>query len=228
VAQSLLVLVAALYLASDPALYRRGAAKLFPKQLQDRILDTMSAVASALRLWFLGQLISMLLVGALSAAAFAWIGLPMPIGLGAIAGITNFIPIVGPFLGSVPAVLFAFTLDVTVVGWTIAAIVVIQQIDGYVATPLIQRQIVALPPALLLFALVALGVLFGGPGIVLAAPLTVATMVVVQKLWVREVIGERVKVAGEGAAAPGDKPEVSEPAGAPPDADRRIGRTGDH
>jgi len=134
---------------------------------------------------------------ALSAAAFRLIGLPIPFALGAIAGVTNFVPIAGPFLGSVPAVLFAFTKDLSTVAWTIGLIFVIQQIDGNVASPLIQRQVVRLPPAVLLFALVASGIVFGWLGIILAAPLTVAAMVIIQKLWVREIIGEDVEVTGE-------------------------------
>jgi predicted PurR-regulated permease PerM len=195
--QLLLVCVAAIYLAADPYLYRNGLVKLFPGRVQDLVVDAVTVVASALRLWFMGQLLSMLIVGSLSALAYSLIGLPIPLGLGAIAGITNFIPLVGPFIGAVPAVLFAFTIDIATVAWTVGAILLIQQIESYVATPLIQRQIVALPPALLLFALVACGLVFGWLGVVLAAPITVTAMVLVQRLWVREVIGEKVKIAGE-------------------------------
>jgi predicted PurR-regulated permease PerM len=196
-AQAVLVVAGAVYLAAEPRLYRDGLAKLFPHRMRGELLETMTLIASALRLWFVGQLFSMVLVGVLAAAAFALIGLPIPLALGAIAGVTNFIPLAGPIIGAVPAVLFAFTLDLSAVAWTVGAIVVIQQVDGNIASPLIQKQAVALPPALLLFALVGLGIVFGWLGILLAAPLTVIGMVVVQKLWVREVIGEKVSVAGE-------------------------------
>jgi predicted PurR-regulated permease PerM len=197
VGELLLVLVTAVYLAANPILYRDGVATLFPQGTQRKVIETSTVLAAALRLWFMGQLISMAFVGTLSAIAFSLIGLPIPLGLGAIAGVTNFIPLVGPILGSIPAVLFAFTLDLSTVVWTIAAILVIQQVEGYVVTPLVQREVVFMPPALLLFAIVIFGILFGWLGIILAAPITVATMVVVQKVWVRGVIGEEVKVAGE-------------------------------
>jgi predicted PurR-regulated permease PerM len=197
VGELLLVLVTAVYLAANPILYRDGVATLFPQGTQRKVIETSTVLAAALRLWFMGQLISMAFVGTLSAIAFSLIGLPIPLGLGAIAGVTNFIPLVGPILGSIPAVLFAFTLDLSTVVWTIAAILVIQQVEGYVVTPLVQREVVFMPPALLLFAIVIFGILFGWLGIILAAPITVATMVVVQKVWVRGVIGEEVNVAGE-------------------------------
>lgn len=200
VGELLLVLVTAVYLAANPGVYRDGAARLFPQEVQSKVTETASVLAAALRLWFLGQLVSMVFVGTLAATAFWIIGLPIPLGLGAIAGLTNFIPLVGPILGTIPAVLFAFTIDISTVAWTAAAVLVIQQIEGYVVTPLVQRQVVSMPPAVLLFAIVILGLLFGWLGIILAAPITVAAMVIVQKIWVRDVIGEKVKVPGEASA----------------------------
>ncbi|WP_422003215.1 AI-2E family transporter [Reyranella sp.] len=203
VSAAILVVAGALYLAADPGVYRRGLSKLFPRPMRPEILRLMDTLGTTFRLWFLGQLVSMVLVGVLSAGAYWLIGLPIPFALGALAGITNFVPIAGPFLGGAPAVLFAFTQDLSAVAWTVGAIFVIQQVDGNVVSPLIQRQVIRLPPAVLLFALVAMGILFGWLGIILAAPLTVAAMVTVQKLWVREVIGDEVEVAGEDAKADG-------------------------
>lgn len=73
-ADILLVIVAAVYLAVDPQVYRTGLVKLFPTAQHHYICDTMNVTAAALRLWFLGQLVSMLLVGVLSGVAFWLIG----------------------------------------------------------------------------------------------------------------------------------------------------------
>jgi predicted PurR-regulated permease PerM len=197
VADVALVVITAVYFAADPQLYRDGAVKLLPPSQQDRVRDAMSMTASALRLWFLGQLVSMVLVGMLSALAFSFIGVPSAVGLGVIAGVTNFIPIVGPFLGAVPAVLFAFTAGVEPVLWTVAAILLIQQIEGYVIMPLVQRRAVDVPPAVVLFAIAAFGALFGWLGVIFAMPLAVTTMVLVQKLWVRDTLGEAARIPGE-------------------------------
>jgi predicted PurR-regulated permease PerM len=196
-ADLVLMIVTAIYLAADPNLYRRGLVKLFPPSQHERVTDALSATAAALRLWFLGQLVSMVLVGILCAIAFSLIGVPMPIGLGVIAGITNFVPLVGPIVGAIPAILFAFTEGTATVLWTIAAILVIQQVEGYVIMPLVQRRAVDVPPAVVLFAIAIFAILFGGLGIVLAVPLAVAVMVMVQILWIRETLGERTTVAGE-------------------------------
>jgi predicted PurR-regulated permease PerM len=78
---------------------------------------------------------------------------------------------------------------------------VIQQLEGNVITPFIQQRAVSLPPALVLFAIVAFGLVFGLPGVFLAVPLTVAISVLVKKLWVRQTLGEQTTVPGETDAA---------------------------
>jgi predicted PurR-regulated permease PerM len=193
----LLVTVVAVYLAADPSVYRRGTIKLFPSEQHDRIAEALDISASALRLWFLGQLASMTLVGLLCGLAFWAIGLPSPVGLGAIAGATNFIPLIGPIVGAVPAVLLALTQDLRVVLWTVGVVLAIQQIEGNFITPMIQKRAVELPPALILLGLSAFGALGGMLGVILAAPLTVVIMVLVQKLWIRETLGEETTIPGE-------------------------------
>lgn len=197
----ILVLIAAIYLAADPKCYRRGVAKLFPPDQHERIFDAMDSTGGALRLWFLAQLLTMFIVAMLSLAAYWWIGLPSPLALALIAGVTNFIPYLGPFLGAIPAVIFAFTMDTDTIIWTLVAIVVIQQIEGNLLTPLIQDRVVLMPAVLVLFSIVVFGLLFGVLGVVLAVPLAVALAVLIKKLWMREVLGESTVVPGESRSA---------------------------
>ena len=199
-ADLVLVIVAGVYIAADPGVYRTGLVKLFPIGQHERIESAIAAMGAALRRWLAGQLVAMLLVGILSGLAYWWIGLPAPLGLGAIAGLTNFIPLLGPIIGAVPAVLLAFTQDGATVLWTILAALAIQQIEGNVITPNVEKRAVAIPPALVLFSILAFGYLFGILGAILAAPLTVVVFVLVKKLYVRETLGEETSVPGEKAA----------------------------
>lgn len=196
-ADLVLVVVSSVYLAADPRLYRRGTVKLLPPSQHDRIFDAMDVTGNALVLWFAGQLVTMTLVGAVSGLAYWWIGLPSPLALGIIAGVTNFVPFLGPLLGAIPALIFAFASDLQTVLWTLGAIFIIQQFEGNVVTPLVQRRAVSMPPALALFSIVVFGFLFGWPGVFLAVPLTVALFVLVKKLWVRQTLGEETDVPGE-------------------------------
>jgi len=192
-----LVFVAAVYLAADPRPYREGVAKLFPGNQQKRVLETMNLAAVALRQWFSGQLVSMLAVGVASGIGFWLIGLPSPIGLGIIAGASNFVPLIGPLLGAIPALLFAFLQEPTTVLWVAMAVLAIQQVEGNFLMPLVQRNAVDLPPAVALLSILVFGALFGPLGVIFATPLAVLTRVLVQKLWIHETLGVETKGPGQ-------------------------------
>ena len=99
-----------------------------------------------------------------------------------------------------PALLVALSDGGSAVAWTALLFVAVQQLESNVIEPLVQRRMVEIPPALLLFAVVAVGLLFGAPGVIMAAPLTVVAYVVVKKLYVRQVLGQETPVPGEDAS----------------------------
>jgi predicted PurR-regulated permease PerM len=206
----LLVVIAGVYIAASPRLYSQGVIKLFPIRHHQRVESSLAASGEALKLWLMSQLIAMTCVGALSTLAFWLIGLPSPFALGLIAGLADFIPFLGPILGALPAVMFAFTISGQTALWTVLAVLAIQQIEGNVIFPLVARSVVTIPPALALFAILAGSVLFGTLGLVFGFPLAVVAYVLVKKLYVRETLGEETSVPGEKEAqekARGDSPQ---------------------
>lgn len=176
----ILALISGIYLAAAPDGYVDGLVELFPGHLRPQIRAGIEAGGLALRKWLLGQMIAMLIVGLLVGIGLWALGIPSPLALGLIAGMLEFVPTAGPIASAIPAILIAFSL-----GWERALLacglfLVIQQIEGNVISPQIQRRTVDLPPALTLFSLLAFALLFGMLGIILAAPLTVILFV-----WVR-------------------------------------------
>ncbi|HEU4660487.1 MAG TPA: AI-2E family transporter [Pseudolabrys sp.] len=190
-------IIAGAYIAAQPKLYRDGLLLLFPRRMRPNMRETIEDVANALRLWALAQLIQMVLIGILSTIAVWLIGLPSPLALGVIAGITEFIPYLGPILAAIPAVLVAATKDMHAVIWTILAYVVIHQTEGNLIVPLIQQHMVYIPPALILLGIVAIGFMFGPVAIIFAAPILVVVFVLVKKLYVRDSLGEPTPIPGE-------------------------------
>lgn len=114
----------------------------------------------------------------LVALGLSVIGVPSPLALGAIAGVLEFVPIAGPVLGAIPALLLASTQGWHTMGRTLLVFVVVQQLESNVIMPLM----VALPPAVGLFAVVVMGVLFGPLGLLLGYPLAVVADVAIRKL----------------------------------------------
>jgi predicted PurR-regulated permease PerM len=196
---AIFTVAAGIYLAAQPALYRNGAAQLFPPRQRPLVDETIIDIGRALRLWLLGQAIQMALIAALTTVAVWIIGLPSPLALGAIAGLAEFIPYLGPILASIPAVLVAITSGFFPALWTIVAYLIIHQIEGNLIVPMVQRRLVFVPPAVLLLSIVAVTEIYGTIGIIFAAPITVIIFVAVKKLYVRDSLGEPTELPGEKA-----------------------------
>ena len=185
------ILAVGLYLAANPALYRRGVVRLVPVSRRPRADEVLGAVGGALESWLTGTVIAMTIVGIVTWIGLSLLGVPMALALGFIAGLLEFVPIVGPFAASVPAILIAF-LQSPEQGLYVALFFLgVQQLEGNVITPLVMKEVVSLPPVLTLAATIVAGVLFGLPGVLIATPLTVALMVLVRKLYIEDVLGDR-------------------------------------
>lgn len=196
-ADTVLVIFAGIYFALQPKLYRDGALQLLPIGWQRRAGESLDATANALRLWLLGQLFAMVGVGVLTWAGLWLLGIPSSAGLGVFAGLAEFVPYVGPIVSSIPGLLIAMNLGWPAVFWTFCVYLLVHQIEGNAIIPLVERQTVALPPAITLFSVIAFTLLFGPLGLLMATPLTVAVFVAIKKLWVREALHERTEIPGE-------------------------------
>lgn len=189
-ASFVLVIVAGIFIAAEPRTYRNGLVLLFPQAWHAKVREAMTKTGDGLILWLRAQVIAMLVVGVLTGVGAWAIGLPSPLALGLIAGLTEFIPIIGPLIAILPAIVIAFADSNQLLIMTIILYVFIQQFEGNLLTPLLQRRIVDLPPVIFLFSLVGLGIVFGIGGIIIAAPLTVVVYTLVRELYVRDLLKE--------------------------------------
>lgn len=188
----LFLIVLAFFLAADPGLYRRGVLRLIPPGGRDPVADAFAAISHAVRWWFLGQLVSMAFLGTTVGLGLFLLGVDLWFALAVLTALVTFVPYIGPLIATVPIVAVSFTESTQTGLIVLAGYIVIENIEGNVVTPMIQQRAVNLPPALLIGLQVLLGVVFGAIGLILAAPLTVMTMVAVQKLWVEHMLGEKV------------------------------------
>ncbi|MGG5889864.1 AI-2E family transporter [Falsiroseomonas sp. HC035] len=189
--------VGGFFLAMDPAMYRKGVVMLVPVEQQGRVEDALLATGNALRMWLGAQMVSMCIVGTLAGLGTWLIGLPSPLALGLFAGLVGFVPLLGAVAGAVPPLLLALAAGGDALLWTAVLFLAIQQLESNMILPLVEKHMVSMPPALMLFAVVAVGLLFGLPGVILAAPITVVAYVLVKQLYVRETLGQQTEVPGE-------------------------------
>lgn len=178
-----LVVLIALYLSFSPRSYYNSSIALAPARHREGMRTALRDSGKALRGWLVGQLVAMVSVGVLTGVGLWLVGVPNALILGVVAGLLEFVPILGPFVAAVPGVLLAFAVGPTTALYAALVYLVVQQLEGGLITPLAQRWAVELPPALALLSVVVFGVLFGLPGVLFATPLTVVLMVLTQRFY---------------------------------------------
>lgn len=178
----------AIFLAVDPGLYRAGALRLVPVRHREAVHEALDQCGAALRGWLKGQGVSMLVVGIATGTGLWLLGVPLAFLLGALAGVLEFVPLVGPIVSGSVAVLIAFLQGPQTALYVALLAFGIQQLESNVLIPVLQKWAVELPPALALVAVVIAVTLFGYPGVLLSTPMIVVTMVLVRRLYVERVL----------------------------------------
>jgi predicted PurR-regulated permease PerM len=151
-----------------------------------RMLDRLG---TRLAQWLVGTLISMVAVGIGTAVVFVLLGVPYSILLGLLTGLLSIIPLIGPWIGGIIAVLVTLFFDPGLVVWVALAIIIIQELEGNLLRPLVMSGSAKLHPFVTLLSLLLFGSMFGILGAILSLPLTIAIGTFVEVLWVEETLG---------------------------------------
>lgn len=176
--------------AFDPTSHRESLVLLAKPSYRARARAVMNEMGNVMRLWFVGQLIRIILTTLCVWIALYLIGLPGPFVLRLQAGLSNFVPYLGPILAAIPIALVAMPLGGSALIWAVIIYTIIQSIEGYVIGPLIQRQAIEIPPAWTLVAIVLLGAMLGVMGIALAMPLVAVGRVAIIRFYVEDYLGD--------------------------------------
>jgi predicted PurR-regulated permease PerM len=198
VTTALLVFFAAAFLTTSSNTYFRGALLLFPSGMDEKVGEALKASSAALKKWLLGITFDMVLIALLLGIALWLLGVPGFVGLALIAGLAQFVPTVGPILAAIPGILLAFTVGPMTALWTAVAYLGISQLEANLIYPLIQQRTASIPPAMILLAILAFGILLGPLGVLLATPMLVVLSVFVTKLYIKDALGKEASVPGEG------------------------------
>jgi predicted PurR-regulated permease PerM len=196
----------ALYLLIDLPQLRRDFVNLVPQTHREEMLDVSAKLGRAVGGFFRGQLLVALIVGLLSSLGFWLIGLPFWLVIGAIAGLTNLIPLIGPFIGGGLGLLIGTITDGVGLGLKAALVaLVVQQLDNHIVSPNVMRRTVNLHPVTVMLGLLAGGTLAGIWGVLLAVPAIAVTKIVAGHLWATRVLGVEVSPHIEGRPEPAQK-----------------------
>ncbi len=144
---------------------------LAPKEQRAGASELIAAMSSKLNFYIAGQGVLCLTVAVMALVAYLLIGLPNALVLALVAGVMELIPLVGPLLGAIPAMVIALSIEPSKLVWVIVATLIIQQIENAVLVPRVMRKAVGVNPFVSLLAIFAFGSLFGFAGALMAVPL---------------------------------------------------------
>jgi predicted PurR-regulated permease PerM len=185
-----LVLIAffGLYLAVSPKTYADATVRLIPVERRERAREVLDETGETLRHWLLGTSAVMLMLGVITYVGLRLIGVPLALLLAVVSGAAAFVPIIGPMVAGGLMVLVALSESWHLALWAGGFYVLLQTLESYLLTPLIQERAIDLPPAVVIAAQVLMGLLFGVLGVVLATPLAAVASVVIERLYVEDLL----------------------------------------
>jgi predicted PurR-regulated permease PerM len=202
ISYAVVIVIATIYSVARPWPLIDGFVAFFPAGRRQEVREILREMYETVQRWFVGQLASMLLIGVLSTMALYLIGVPFALLLGIFSGLISFIPFVGPLISVIPPLLLALIGTPIDALWVVLAYAAIQTIESYLIQPLIMSRAVSLHPAVVMFALLIMGTLFGFVGILIAVPLVAALAVLLRELWI-----ERMDSLGTDPEPPAPKRE---------------------
>ncbi len=215
-----LVTIAALiffWLHERARLQRFGLAFL-PLERRMGVRMAWNDVEDRLGHWMRGQLTLMGLMGIATGTAYTLLGLPVALALAIAAALFEAVPIVGPFLGAIPAVLVAIAVRPDLVLPVIGIYLALQVVESNVVVPIVMRNTVGLSPFIVIVSILVGATLGGLFGAFISVPIAASAEIVLERLQAR-----RRPVGLEPAGSPSEEPaqDASDPGPAAPEA-RRV------
>jgi len=186
--------VMGIYLSLHPALYREWLIALFPPVHRDLVRDVLTDLADSLRAYIVGQLLTMTFLGAITALGLYLLNVPFWLPFGIFTGLVAIVPFFGTLLSTTLPALFVLTgtgyFGFSPLGHALLVVglgVVVHLIEGNIVSPLVMSRKVDLPPVLTIMAVLVIGQLLGGLGLIVALPTLAALMVIVRRILITRI-----------------------------------------
>lgn len=174
VASAIIIFVLSIYLSVRERGIEEFLRLVTPQRHEEYVIDLWGRAQGKMGRWLQGQLLLGLIVGLLTYVGLLFLGLPYRLTLSVLMGILELVPIVGPILGAIPAIIVAFFISPFLALATAALYTFIQQLENHLLVPLVTKKIVGLNPVIVILALLVGAKLGGITGMILAVPVTAA------------------------------------------------------
>jgi len=185
------LLLAYYWLVEGDMLIRRVVLRFHLEQ-REEIRALIAEIEVKIGSYFRGQLLLCLIIGVFSLVAFVLIGVPNALMLSLISGLTEAVPVLGPTIGAVPAILMTLSTAPEKSLWVILALVLIQGLENNFLVPRIMDKSVGVNPLITILSIAAFGLLFGIVGAILAIPLAAILQILITRLLFSKPTTEEV------------------------------------
>ncbi len=186
----LIVIFLSMYLLANPKMHQEGVIRLFPLWYRHRVREIFARLDLTLRGWLRATVISMAFVAVATGVGLALLGIQQAAALGVLAGVLSFVPNFGPIVALVPSIAVAIVQAPENVGWVIVVIYGVSFIQSQLVTPILVAGSIRLPPVLVLLGQIVAGAFLGFLGLMLAVPIAAILMVLVQEVYIKDVLGD--------------------------------------
>ena len=198
----LIIFFLSMYLLVEPERYASGIIKLTPIWYRDRMQAILGRIDTTLRAWLSVTGVSMVVVGVLTGLGLALLGIREWVALGVLAGVLSFIPNFGPVVALVPSVAVALVQAPQNVIWTAVIIYGVSFVQSQVVSPVLASERMNMPAILVLLGQIIFGFFFGFLGLMLAVPLSACVAVIVDEMYIKDILGDLAKTKSESVAPP--------------------------
>ncbi|MEP0815390.1 MAG: AI-2E family transporter [bacterium] len=176
----IIVPISAYYFLKDSRIFRQSALKLVGADVRPIVSEALDKINISLGGYVRGQILLCLVYGMLAALGLAILGVKYPLFLGAFVGLTGLIPIVGPIIGFIPAVVLGLSESPWLALKVVVLLAVIRVLDDYFIAPRIMGHSMKLHPLTVIIAMMIGAHVAGIVGMLLALPITAVLKVIVE------------------------------------------------
>lgn len=183
------VLVMGVYLTMRPGMYREGLIALTPPVHRELVRDILADLAETLRAWIVGQLFTMVALGALTWIGLSILGVPYALAFGVFTAAVAIVPFFGAIVSTLLPMLYVLSQGLWVTALLVLLVgVIIQQVESNIISPMVMERKVRLPPVLTLLSVLIMAHLMELIGLLVAVPVLATIMVIVRRIYVHRML----------------------------------------
>jgi len=189
IAMAFTMAIIVLFFLLDKEELKKGALLLFPAQYREKIEIITATISKKVGGYVRGQLLLMLIVGVLSSISLAVVGIKFAFLLGLIAGLLEIVPIAGPIISAIPAIIIALADNPWLALYVAIIYFIIQRVENVLLTPLILGKFLELHPVIIITAVLVAANTLGIFGIILSPAIAASIYVLAQELYIKKING---------------------------------------